>query len=520
MKLNLFTIPLLCTVLLLPPAAQAQTTETCTNLVGLKIPGISVEITSAKITPETAMPKIPFGNMPTGAIPSHCRVDGVIEPRAGVNDVSYGIGFALALPDNWNGRFLFQGGGGLNGTVQTPLGMNVSGDAPALTRGFAVVSTDSGHKGTGSFDGNFLEDQEATLNFLYQANGKVAVVAKQIIASYYKRPVDYSYFAGCSTGGREAMIMAQRYPRYFDGLISGAPAIRTGYSNLGMRWVSVALSQAAQKDNEGKPIPGSALSDSDQKLIVDSFLRACDERDGVKDGIVFDTQGCSFDPASLQCQDSKTNQCLTVSQVNAVKTAMSGAKDSKGNQVYVGYLYDTGIAASGGMLPGLLSGAPSPVDGPVPATEQDVDAEAMQAAADAMAMGDTKAWTNLSTFSGNGGKLLFYHGVSDPWFSALDTVEYYESLGPANGGAEEVNKWSRLFLVPGMGHCMGGAAALDQFDMLSAIVDWTENNKVPDSIMSTGRAFPGRSRPLCSYPKHAHYKGSGDPENAENFECR
>jgi len=135
-------------------------------------------------------------------------------------------------------------------------------------------------------------------------------------------------------------------------------------------------------------------------------------------------------------------------------------------------------------------------------------------------LGDTKSWTNLSTFSRSGGKLLFYHGVSDPWFSALDTVEYYESLGPANGGAEQVQKWSRLFLVPGMGHCGGGAAALDQFDMLSAIVDWVENDKAPDSIISTGSAFPGRSRPLCPYPKYAHYKGSGDPENAENFECR
>lgn len=520
MKKHLPKIALLAGIAFLLPLAQAQTTETCENLVDFKIPGVSLDITSAKIVPEFTMPISPFGNSSAATIPSHCRIDGVIEPRTGANNVSYGIGFALALPVDWNGRFLFQGGGGLNGNVQAPVGGQVSGDAPALARGFAVVSTDSGHKGTGSFDGSFLEDQEATLNFLYQANGKVAVVAKYIIASYYKRPVNYSYFVGCSTGGREAMIMAQRYPRYFDGLISGAPAIRTGYSNLGMRWVSVALNQAAEKDAEGKLIPGSALSGSDQKLIVDSFLGACDERDGVKDGIVFDTQGCNFDPASLQCRDSKTDQCLTARQVNAVKTAMSGAKDSKGNQVYVGYLYDTGIAASGGMLPGLLSGAPSPVDGPAPATEQDVDAEAMRAATDAMLIGDTKAWTNLSTFSGNGGKLIFYHGVSDPWFSALDTVEYYESLGPANGGAEEVNKWSRLFLVPGMGHCMGGAAALDQFDMLSAIIDWAENNKAPDSIISTGRAFPGRSRPLCPYPKHAHYKGSGDPENAENFECQ
>jgi feruloyl esterase len=142
------------------------------------------------------------------------------------------------------------------------------------------------------------------------------------------------------------------------------------------------------------------------------------------------------------------------------------------------------------------------------------------AATEPSALGDSKAWTNLSTFSGNGGKLLFYHGVSDPWFSALDTVEYYENLGPANGGAEQVRKWSRLFLVPGMGHCGGGDAALDRLDMLSAITDWVENDKAPDVVIATGNAFPGRSRPLCPYPKSAYYKGSGNPDDAENFECR
>ena len=499
---------LLVSAVILLPSARAQTTESCPDLVGLKIPGMRVEITGAK-------------SVGAGAVPSHCRIDGVIESRTGVDNASYGIGFALALPDDWNGRFLFQGGGGLNGIVQTPLGALASGDASALARGFAVVSTDSGHKGKGAFDGSFLVDQEATLNFLYQAIGKVTVVAKRIIASYYEHPPNYSYFAGCSTGGREAMIMAQRYPRYFDGIISGAPAMRTGFSNLGMRWVSVALNRAAKRDGEGKSVPGSAFSDGDKKLIVDSFLNACDGLDGVKDGIVFDTGGCNFDPASLQCRESKTDQCLTADQVNAVKTAMSGARDSKGNQVYVGYLYDTGIGAGGtGGIPGLLNGNSSPVDPPSPPTEQDVDAEALQAETDPLAMGDTKEWTNLSTFSGNGGKLLFYHGVSDPWFSALDTVEYYKNLGPANGGAEKVRQWSRLFLVPGMGHCGGGAAALDQFDMLSALVDWVENKKAPDFIVSTGKAFPGRSRPLCPYPKHAHYAGSGDPEKAENFECQ
>jgi feruloyl esterase len=215
--------------------------------------------------------------------------------------------------------------------VQAPLGLQGGGEVPALARGFAIVSTDSGHKGA-NFDAGFFADQEATLNFLYLAVGKVTVVAKQIIASYYGRPIDHSYFVGCSTGGREAMIMSQRYPRYFDGVVAGAPAIRTGFSNLGMRWVSVALSQADAKVGVDKPVPGSALSGTEKKLIVDSALRACDGKDGLEDGMISNPRGCDFDPAVLTCKDSKTDQCLNANQIRAVKKAMSGAKDSKGGR--------------------------------------------------------------------------------------------------------------------------------------------------------------------------------------------
>jgi feruloyl esterase len=131
----------------------------------------------------------------------------------------------------------------------------------------------------------------------------------------------------------------------------------------------------------------------------------------------------------------------------------------------------------------------------------------------------TSRWTQLNTFSGRGGKLIFWHGVSDPWFSSLDTVDYYERLQKANGGPEQVANWSRLFLAPGVGHCGGGPAALDTIDALTAIVDWVEKGSAPASIPATGRAFPGRSRPLCAYPQHAHYKGQGNPEDAANFEC-
>ena len=193
----------------------------------------------------------------------------------------------------------------------------------------------------------------------------------------------------------------------------------------------------------------------------------------------------------------------------AIEKGFAGPKTSSGKQVYPGFFYDTGIAAQGG-IPGLLNPGPSPVGGPTIATRQDVDAEAAVADNNPMArIGDSYSWVNLNSFSSHGGKLIFYHGVSDPWFSAKDTIDYYQRMTAANGGESKVKDWSRLFLAPGMGHCGGGSAALDTFDMLTASVDWVEKGQAPESVTATGRAFPGRSRPMCAYPAHAQYKGQG-----------
>jgi feruloyl esterase len=397
------------------------------------------------------------------------------------------------------------------------MGASYSGDKSALDRGFAVVSTDTGHKAkTGPFDFSFLRDQQAYLDFAFIANAEVAGVAKRIIAQYYEKPAAYSYFVGCSTGGREGMILSQRYPTIFNGIVSGDPAMRTGLSNLAIgKWIPVAYNQAAPRDASGKPLMDKFFTNGDRKLFMDALMNRCDAKDGVSDGMISDPLGCDFDPAVLACKDGQGDGCIASEKIAAIKKAFAGPKNSYGTQVYPGFLYDSGIAETG-RVPGLLALGTNGLFGPYPtATEIDVDKEALHASDPLI----EPASTNLSTFSQNGGKLIFFHGVSDPWFSPLDTLGYYQSLAATNGGAGKVAEWSEMFLVPGMRHC-GGGQALDQFDLLGAVVDWVEKGTAPTSVIATGKAFPGRSRPLCAYPKHAQYSGHGDTNDAHNFSCR
>ena len=493
----------------------------CASMMNAQVAGVTIQKTEQ-------MPALPAGSsvntgaMPTKfevAMPSYCRVDGIIDSRKSVNDVAYGIGFALALPENWNGRFLLQGGGGLNGSVGMPLGAQAAGDNPALARGYAVVSMDSGHKGKGGFDASFMGDQKAALDFYYLAVGRITGVAKELVVRYYGKPVEHSYFSGCSTGGREGMILSQRYPELFDGIIVGDPAMRTGYSNLALAYIGAVFGEAAPKDASGKADPGKLFSDLDRQLIKTALLNACDQKDGVKDGMIFNPLACDFDPAVLTCKGEKTEGCLKAQQVNALKIAFAGPKDPFENDIYVPFPYDVGIADTGGFLPGLLAGPRIPVA--QPGNSEKFDAARLAAQIDRnenTRLGDS-LWTNLTTFASHG-KLIFYHGTSDPWFSPLDTFAYYKKMAAETGGEQKALGWSRFYFVPGMGHCQGGSATLDNFDMLGAITDWVEKGVAPEGVVTTGRSLPGRTRPLCPYPTHTEYKGQGDPQDARNFECK
>ena len=497
----------------------------CEALAGSSFPGSPLVIEKSDVVPE-ALPgsvqvKPPDLETVRVTIPSNCRAQGVIDRRVGGDGKNYAIGFAIALPDRWNGRLLYQGGGGLNGSIRPPLGAQAAGDMPALARGFAVVSTDSGHQGA-EFDGSFMRDQEAAMNFAHGSVGKVTVAAKAVIARYYGQPPARSYFVGCSTGGREGMLASQRYPGEFDGIVAGAPAMRTGRSNLGLAWANSLFTQISPKDPAGKAETNRAFSPSDRKLVTDAVVAACDAKDGLKDGMIFNRRQCQFDPASLVCSGAKTDACLAPAQASALAKAFAGPTNSRGAHSYVAYPWDSGIAAEGVPIPGILTtGARSPVNPPFLETIN-VDEIEDRLTADGMdRLQATANWTNLNSFFARGSKILYYHGVSDPWFSALDTVDYYERLAKSSGGLDQVRaNSSRVFLVPGMGHCTTGAATLDRFDLLQAVVDWVEQNKAPDMVIATGPAFPGRSRPICAYPQYAAYKGQGDPENAASFDCR
>lgn len=506
-----------------PAYAQNAPAIKCGDLVGLKLPGSTMVITKAVAVPESPpntvryMPPAPM--TVATAIPPYCRAEGEIDRRVGLNGVPYAIGFAVGLPTQWNGRFLFQGGGGFNGSILPPLGTAASGDTPALARGFAVVATDDGHKGT-VWDTSFFKDQEAALNFASDTVRKVTEAAKAIVAHYYGKPAAHSYFAGCSTGGREAMEASERFPEEFDGIVAGDPAMNVAYSSIGLVWFNHAMTRIAPKDASGTPRPDKAFSAADRKLVVDGLMKACDALDGIKDGMIFNGRQCHFDPAVLQCTAGKTDSCLGAAQIGALKTAFAGPTNSRGRQVYPGFPWDSDIAAEGAR-PGVLAGAGSSPVGPKFHESIDVDGALDKIQTDGVQLlTDTVNWTNLNSLFAHGGKILYFHGTSDPWFSATATLDYYQRMAKDSGGMDRVRaQSSRFYFVPGMEHCRGGPAALDSFDLLGAVVDWVEHGKAPDSVVATGAAFPGRGRPLCAWPRHAQYKGQGDPEDAANFTC-
>lgn len=467
-------------------------------------------------------------------IAEHCLVQGMINRRTGAGGRQFGIGFDLRMPLEWNGRFAFHGGAGMDGRLMPALG-DIAGtvDPSALERGFAVISTDGGHRGPYT-DSTFGFDQQARVDYAYNALEKTALLGKELVQRFYGSAPSYSYMLGCSNGGRQGLVASQRLPLLFDGIVSGDASLGFSRIALGEMWNVHVLSKIAPRDERGRPIYSEAFSNSDLELVKGAVLNRCDALDGLEDGIIHDWQACDFDPAVLTCKAGKTGSCLSGEQANALRLLHEGPKTRDGETIYGDFNYDTGIASPAwrGMRLGTsTTGEPNSADTTLglgqfslyqltpPEPDFDptgtVDWDAMlERVRHTGAMGDGDS-PFLSTFAGRG-KMIVYNGLSDQGMSSAEFVKWYEQVLEVNG--EEVRDSVRLFLVPGMTHCLGGDAT-DQFDMLDTIQAWVEEGKAPDRIEATSRSMPGISRPLCPYPQVARYTG-GDPDSAQSFECR
>lgn len=462
---------------------------------------------------------------------AHCVISGKIEKRIGVNGKLYAIAFQLRLPEQWNKKFLFQGGGGTNGVVSPAIGkapVRGSDALPALSRGYAVVSTDSGHGG-GSRDTSFSEDQLARLNYAYASTGKVTAAAKQLIEKMYQTLPQKSYFMGCSNGGREAMHAAMRYPQEFDGIVAGNPGFRLSRAAVGEAWDNQHFLKFAPTNEKGEKIVSQALTQADLDAVSKGVLNRCDAKDGLSDGIVNAWEKCDFQPEMIENQIGKQKVAL-------LKALFGGAKNSRDENVYASFPYDAGVNTKGWRMwkhgtsetgtpnsinfsMGVKSLAEyfmTPHNTKFDTLKFDFDRDVAKTA-EIGGINDATS-TDLGYFQAKGGKMIIFEGVSDPVFSANDLRDWYKLL---NQNMKNVPDFARMFMVPGMNHC-GTGPATENFDPLTALEQWAEQGKAPDFILAkAGKELPNPSKemPLCAYPKIAVYKG-GDENKASSFVCK
>lgn len=447
----------------------------------------------------------------------------------------------------------FRGGSALDGTLEQAFGVfdpQLGAIANALSRGYAVASTDGGHIGTSGFDGNFGADTQARIDYAYNAVDQATLASKNVLGRYYGKSADKSYFVGCSNGGRQAMLASQRFPHHFDGIVAGDPGFN--YMPMVSNSLSDVLALAAAvpggATNAFGPDLSKVYSQSDRDLISKAIVSKCDTkgRDTVLDGILSDPQACDFNPQTdiSTCVAGNDGTCLSALQKTTLASMMRGGQTSAGAPIYSDYMYDSGIGSIGWSIwkldgisiplspslsvslglnqlagldgPGKVFMSPAnPTFSPF-AFNPDVD-PARMAEFGALASATS---TDLSAFRSRGGKLMIYNGNSDPLVSSKDLIRYYQSLNTANSGGAAA--FARLFLVPGMLHC-GGGSSTDSFDPLAAIQAWVEQGVAPDAIVAKAGAatpWPGRTRPLCAYPSVAVYKGSGSLEDASSFNCQ
>lgn len=467
-------------------------------------------------------------NVPTGTPAPYCKINGSIEPA---------INFELRLPlQTWSQRFVQTGCGGLCGQLNIRL-ENAEGCYPANHGELALASTDMGHSGVGT-DAEFGKNWQLRIDFAYRGVHLTALAAKALISRFYGQDPKYSYFSGCSDGGREALMEAERFPKDFDGITAGAPAMNfTTQNTFYHGWNSLANSDA-----DGKPI----LTADKLPILHRAALAACDAADGLKDGLISNPVACHFDPSILQCKPGQdADQCLTRAQVEVARAIYKGAHDSKGDKLVLsGPLPGSELAWAGVYIP--TSGADRvistriatsslrylvySVNPPASYTLRDLQftMDSFQQATRLHGLYDATD-PDLRPFAKVGGKLILWHGLADPHISPLNTIAYYAAMNNVMGDSE-VQRFARLYLFPGMYHCGGGEGPF-KVDLMNAIMAWVEKGSAPFAIVASqqsggdGGPTSGvpfqilpRSRPVYPYPLTSKYKGTGDVNDAANFE--
>jgi Tannase and feruloyl esterase len=481
-------------------AQSASAATACGELSHLMLP--DTKITLAERVPAGDF-NAPGVNRPL-AVPALCRVAGVVTPA---------IKFEVWLPEGsaWNGRFQAVGGGGLAGVI------SYSALAEAVRGGYASASTDTGHEAS---DQQWVYDRQRVVDYGYRAIHEMTLKAKAVIDAHYGAAPEYAYFNGCSTGGRQGLMEAQRFPDDYDGIVSGAPVNRFTNLHMGQLWTAHATLKK----------PGAALSREDLTNVSNAVLAQCDAHDGVKDGMLTDPRACHVDVSKLP---------LTAPQIEAIKLIYQGAVNPRtGVQIY------PGLELGGeGPQPGnpgwslIMNGKePFAIDKPVlggmgfgnPDWDwRTFDFDRDAALVDAKLFGTLNAINpDLGDFKAHGGKLIVYHGWSDPGVMPQQTLDYVASVidfaGKATGGDGRAftDEYLRLYMLPGVGHCRGGVGP-DQADWIAALAGWVENGKAPTRITAR-REDEGKTvmtRPLCPHPQAARYTGRGDTNDAANFEC-
>lgn len=490
-------------LLVLPAVSWAQS---CANLLSFSMPNVQVD--SAEVVGAGAF--VPPGGNANSArfyqdLPEFCRVSLSLTPTPDSD-----IKMELWLPtDSWNGKYLAVGNGAFTGNIRH------SAMAMPLGRGYAASSTDTGHLGnTASFA---LGHPEKVYDFAFRAVHEMAETSKSLIDTFYDDSLRYSYFTGCSAGGRQAMKEAQRFPEDFDGIVAGAPGLDwTGRAAASLR---IATHLEAN--------PRAQLKQSDRELIHRVALDFCDANDGVTDGIISNPGQCNFDPEVLQCDSENAGACLTEAQVNTAQMIYSSPANPR-----------TGRAISG-LLPGSELGWTDlgwTASARATGLEQyrylvyedeswNIDRFDFERDVYNAERKDDDTLNALSPdlfeFVAAGGKLIAYHGWADPQISPAAATQYYQRVSQVMGGRDQIHDSFRLFMAPGMGHCAGGPGP-NSFDSLTALENWVERDEAPDSITAVHRTdgVVDMSRPLCPYPEVAVYDGSGSTDEAENFSCQ